>query len=109
MKSPHDSKDSKPIKRLTRLLTSENLWLYLLSLIRKNKKLYAYELDKQIEKRFNFKPNKVMVYVVLYRIENEGLISSEFEERRKYYKLTKKGNETLELARKHFKMLSDKL
>ncbi len=100
---------SKPIKRLKRLLTSGNLWLYLLSLIRINKKLYAYELDKQIEKEFFFRPNKIMVYVVLYKLENEGLISSEFKERRKYYTITKKGIETLELAREYFKILSDKL
>lgn len=100
---------SKPIKRLKRLLTSGNLWLYLLSLIRINKKLYAYELDKQIEKEFFFRPNKIMIYVVLYKLENEGLISSEFQKRRKYYTITKKGIETLELAREYFKILSDKL
>ena len=100
---------SKPIKRLKRLLTSGNLWLYILSLVRINKKVYAYELDKQIEKEFFFKPSKIMVYVVLYKLENEGLISSKFHERRKYYTITKKGIETLELAREYFKILSDKL
>src|SRR3989338_140013 len=96
---------TKPIKRLKHLLTYGNLWIYILTLIRKNKKIYAYALDKQIEKLFSFKPNKIMIYIVLYKLENEGLIKSEFEERRKYYTLTKKGDETLLAAKKYFQML----
>ena len=101
--------DTKPIKRLRHLLTYGNLWIYILSLIRKNKKVYAYALDEQIEKSFSFKPNKVMVYIVLYKLESEQLISSEFEERRKYYKLTKKGNDTLVAAKKYFQSLVKKI
>jgi len=100
---------SKPIKRLKKLLTSGNLWLYLLSLIKAKGEMYAYEIDKEIEKEFLFRPDKIMIYVVLYKIENEGLIKSEFKERRKYYKITKKGEKTLDLAREYFKILADKL
>ena len=50
-----------------------------------------------------------MIYVVLYRLENEGLISSEFQERRKYYTLTAKGQEALAVAREYFRTLSAKL
>ncbi len=99
---------SKPIKRLKRLLTSGNLWLYILS-ISEAGEVYAYELDFEIEKRYKFKPNKIMNYVVLYKLENEGLIKSEFKERRKYYSITKKGKETLKLAREYFKFLSTTL
>jgi|GEM_PF-664682 len=99
---------SKPIKRLKRLLTSGNLWLYILSLA-KQKEIYAYELDSEIEKEFFFRPNKIMVYVVLYKIENEGLIESKYKKRRKYYRITKKGRETLDLAREYFTILSGKL
>lgn len=100
---------STPIKRLKRLLTSGNLWLYILSLISSKGKLYAYGLDSQIEKEFLFKPDKIMVYVVLYRLEKEGLITSEFQERRKYYALTSKGTEALTVAREYFRILADKL
>lgn len=99
---------SRPIKRLKRLLTSGNLWLYILSITEKGE-IYAYELDAQIEKKYKFRPNKVMNYVVLYKLENEGLIKSEFKERRKYYTITKKGKETLKLARDYFKFLSTNL
>jgi DNA-binding PadR family transcriptional regulator len=100
---------TKPIKRLKNQLTSGNLWLYLLSLIKAQKKLYAYNLDSEIEREFFFKPSKVMIYVVLYKLEDEKLIKSEFQERRKYYSLTKTGAQTLENAKQYFKILSDKL
>jgi PadR family transcriptional regulator PadR len=98
-----------PIKRLKRLLTSGNLWLYIMSLVGSEGRLYAYNLDMQIEKRFLFKPDKIMIYVVLYRLEGEGLICSEFSERRKYYTLTEKGKETLTSAREYFRMLAKRL
>ncbi len=99
---------SRPIKRLNRLLTSGNLWLYILSLTEKEK-VYAYGLDREIEKRFSFRPNKIMNYVVLYKLEDEGLISSEHRQRRKYYSITKKGKQALAQAREHFRFLSTRL
>jgi len=100
---------SKPIKRLKHLLTYGNLWLYILSLMSSRKRIYAYALDDEIEKEFFFRPNRIMVYVVLYKLEGEGLIKSELRERRKYYQLTKKGAGTLRLAREYFRILSNKL
>lgn len=100
---------TKPVKRLKHLLTLGNLWLYVLSLIKKNKKIYAYTLPEEIEQKFFFKPNKVMIYIVLYKLEDEKLIASKFEERRKYYTLTKKGQETLDFAKKYFDILSKNL
>ncbi|MFH0736969.1 MAG: helix-turn-helix transcriptional regulator [Candidatus Micrarchaeota archaeon] len=104
-----DNPQLSPIKRLRHLLTSGNLWLYILSLIKRDGELYAYALDEQIEKEFMFRPNKVMIYIVLYRLEAEGLIASRFQERRKYYKITKKGEEALGSARGYFKMLASRL
>ena len=102
-------KTAKPIRRLKNLLTGGNLWLYILSLIKKEGELYAYSLDSAIEKGFMFRPNKIMVYVVLYKLEGEGLISSEFRERRKYYKLTKNGEEALISAREYIRMIAEKI
>jgi DNA-binding PadR family transcriptional regulator len=98
-----------PVKRLRNLLTTGNLWLYILSLIRINRRVHAYKLDEKIEEEYLFRPNKVMIYIVLYKLENEKLIKSEFEGRRKYYTITKKGIETLEFAKEYFKILSEKL
>jgi DNA-binding PadR family transcriptional regulator len=98
-----------PIKRLRNLLTSGNLWLYILSLIEKEGELYAYSLDKRIDEEFLFRPNKILVYVVLYKLEAEGLIFSEFRARRKYYRLTKDGGRALDSAREYFRILAAKL
>lgn len=98
----------KPVKRLDYALKFGNLWLYILSLVKK-RKMHAYTLDDEIEKKFGFRPNKIMIYVVLYKLEAEKLIESNFEERRKYYKLTKKGNSVLEQGRKMLGELKNKL
>lgn len=100
--------DPTPIKRLRHLLTYENLWLYILSILKKRSE-YAYALDSQIEQEFSFKPNKIMIYVVLYKLESEGLIKSEFIARRKYYAPTQKGLETLEFAKNHLSSIIEKI
>jgi DNA-binding PadR family transcriptional regulator len=46
---------------------------------------------------------------VLYRLEAEGLIRSEYKERRKYYALTATGKETLALAKEYFGLLAEKI
>lgn len=104
-----EKSETRPVKRLKHLLTYGNLWIYMLSLVRKNGRVYAYALDEQIEKRFGFRPNKVMVYIVLYKLENEQLISSEFKERRKYYRITTAGEMTLTAAKGYFRMLLKKI
>jgi len=99
----------KPLKRLEQHLTSGNLWLYILSMIKNKGNVYAYKLDEQIEKEFSFRPGRVMLYLVLYKLEGEGLITSKMKERRKYYNLTKKGRKTLESGKRYLSTLSKKL
>ena len=100
--------ETKPIKRLKDLLTTGNIWLYVLSIMR-TKKIYAYTLAEEIETEFYFKPSRVMIYLVLYRLEAEGMIESEFEQRRKYYTLTEKGRKTMAEAKDYLLLLSKKL
>ena len=100
--------EPRPLKRLKRTLTSENLWLYILSVL-KSKKVYAYGLGGEMEKRFGWKHGLITSYVVLYRLEAEGLITSEYEDRRKYYRLTEKGRKTLAKAKAYMKNLSGML
>jgi DNA-binding PadR family transcriptional regulator len=100
--------ETRPLRRLRRHLSIENLWLYILSLIKRDE-CYAYTLPEQIEKEYGFKPSRVMVYIVLHMLEGEGLIKSEQKERRKYYTLTEKGKETLAEAKKEMGKLADRL
>ncbi|MDD5337091.1 MAG: helix-turn-helix transcriptional regulator [Candidatus ainarchaeum sp.] len=103
-----EAKETKPLRRLRDSLTTGNLWLHMLSLMKAGK-VYAYALPESMEKEFRFRPNRVMVYVVLYKLEAEGLIGSAFEERRKYYHLTRKGADTLRRGKKYLAALSRRL
>ena len=103
-------------RRLVRKLTVENLWLYVLSLL-KREPLYGYEVGEKIKKNFGFKPGKVTCYIVLHKLESEGLISSKHPPektrslgpQRKYYVLTAKGEKALERAKSFLKRLSQEL
>ncbi len=104
-----EHQQAKPMARLRGALTAGNLWLYILSLMRHERKIYAYGLPERIEKDFLFRPSRVMIYVVLYKLEAEGLIRSEFEERRKYYHLTEKGKAALNGAKEYLALLAKRL
>lgn len=102
---------SKPFKRLDHLLTYGNIWMYILSLLRREKEVYAYTLGERIEKEFSFKPNMIMLYVVLYKLETEGVIKAAHkkDDRRKYYVLTNKGDSLLKFAKRCLIKLGKKL
>ena len=100
--------ESGAMLRLKRTLTKENMWLYILSLLKK-KKLYAYGLREEIEKNFGWGHGLITSYVVLYKLEKDGLIKSEFEERRKYYEITGKGREELKKAKRYLYALYRRL
>ena len=104
---------SAAYRRLIRKLTVENLWLYVLSLLKKEP-LYGYEVSRKIEENFGFKPGRVTCYIVLYKLQSEGLITSkklreDNEPQRKYSVLTKKGEKALEDAKEFLRRLSERL
>ncbi len=80
-----------------------------MSIIRKDGEAYAYALPEEMERRFGFKCSRVMVYIVLHMLEGQKLIQSSEKGRRKYYKLTKSGSDTLDDAKKYLKMISSSL
>ena len=99
---------SKPVSRLSHSLTHGNIWLAALSLM-KRRKVYAYALPDEISHAFGYSPSKLMTYFVLYKLEDEKLISSKFEGRRKYYELTPAGGKALLEGKKKLAELSKKL
>lgn len=97
-----------PIERLKKSNTIENLWMYILSLLKKGE-IYGWEIPKIIEKEFNFKPGRITPYRVLYRLEKQGFVKSEVKERRRIYRITKKGEEELDLAKAFYKRILNEL
>jgi len=100
--------EPKPLRRLREALTVGNIWLAVLSLMRR-KPLYAYALAEEIERTFRYRPSRIMCYLVLYKLEAEGLIKSAFRERRKYYAITAKGKAALIEAKKYLRATAGRL
>ena len=97
-----------PFERLQKSNTIENLWIYILSLLKKAAKghpIYAWEIPKMIEKEFGFKPGRITPYRVLYRLEKQSFVKSKIEERRRVYQITEKGKNELEKAKNFYKKI----
>lgn len=97
-----------PFKRLQKSNTIENLWIYILSLLKK-REIYAWEIPAMIEKEFKFKPGRITPYRVLYRLEGDNFVKSKMKERRRVYQITKKGEEELEKAKNFYQENLEKL
>lgn len=97
----------KPIDRLKKHTTINNIWIYVLSLLKKED-LHAYTLNQKIKNKFNFKPSRIMMYLVLYKLEDEKFISAYTKDRRKYYKITIKGKNELKKAKEYLIELSNR-
>ncbi|HDO20509.1 MAG: PadR family transcriptional regulator [archaeon GB-1867-097] len=95
-------------ERLVRKLTKENLWLYVISVL-KEKTMYGYEVKKNIKSKFNFSPSTVTVYAVLYRMLREGLIRKVNIDGVTYYTTTEKGLELFNKARRFIESMSNLL
>ena len=97
--------ESRALRRTKRKVTVENLWLYVVSILLERPR-YGYELVEEIHRRFGFRPSRITCYVVLYRLEREGLIRSSGATRsgsggaRVYYEVT-------DLGRREFKAALD--
>lgn len=87
-------------ERLVRKTRKENLWLYILSILRQGP-TYAYQLRSEIKRRFRFEVGEVTAYVVLYGLKSEGCVEVLREESRKeglprkYYSITSEGRALL--------------
>lgn len=96
-----------PLDRLQKLNTKDNLWLYILSLLKRDE-IYAWQIQGAIEREFGFKPGRITPYRVLYRLEKAGFVKSTVKERRRIYQITKKGDLELDKAKDFYrKILQD--
>jgi len=92
-----------PSERFEASITKDNLWIYILTLLKK-KELYAYELNGKIEKEFKFSPGNVTAYIVLQRLKGEGYVKAAYRKKdggpqRHYYSITEKGLAELKKAK----------
>ncbi len=102
-----DEESFKPLDRLRKKLMVENLYIWILILL-KEKKKYAYELRNDIKERFGFAPATVTSYAVLYKLNREGFVEIVEQNpfpNRKYYTITPKGEKLIEETKKVFQDL----
>jgi PadR family transcriptional regulator PadR len=88
----------EPVERLKEKVLKENLWIFLFKLLSQNDE-YAYELRKKINQEFGFWTGRVTGYRVLYLLEKGRYVESYNKGRRRYYRLTDKGQEQLKKAK----------
>jgi len=100
--------ERRPMARLIKSITIENLWLYILSILSK-RKAHAYAMNKEIKKKFGWEAGVVTPYIVLYKLEKDGFIKSAKVGRRVVYKITRKGRRILIDAKKLLRKISRSL
>lgn len=97
-----------PVERLREKVQKENLWIFILRLLKGGKK-YGSEIRGKVKERFGFWIGNVTAYKVLYLLEKDGYVEAEKEGRKKYYTITGKGEEQLEKARDFLSRVESKL
>jgi len=98
----------EPVERLKEKVLKENLWVFIFKILKEDDS-YAYEIRKQVERKFGFLAGNVTSYKVLYLLEKDSYVKSYVKGRRKYYKLTKKGSKQLDKAKDFLKKVKKSL
>jgi DNA-binding PadR family transcriptional regulator len=62
----------------------------------KNGSISGYDMISFIHSKFGFLVSSGTVYSLLYSLERNGLVEGAWIERKRVYKLTQKGNQTIE-------------
>jgi len=96
----------RPSERLKRKIEKENLWLFILSALRKERR-YGNELRELMKKNFGFLIGLMTSYKVLYLLEMGGYVTSKKEGKTVYYEITKKGINELNAGKRFLKDYSE--
>lgn len=97
-----------PFERLQKSNTKENLWIYILAVLKEGPN-YGWDLPGIIEKDYGFRPGNITPYRVLYRLEEQGFVKSELDERRRIYKITSAGEKELEKVKNFYGTIIKKI
>lgn len=89
----------KPSERLKRKVEKENLWLFVLSVLRRQN-LNGIQIKTLVTRRFGFLTGNVTVYKVLYLLEKGGYVKAERNRRNVVYRIRSKGRKELQKARR---------
>jgi PadR family transcriptional regulator PadR len=92
----------KPVERLERKNQKENLWVFILSLL-KTKERYPFEIRDLVKEKFGFWVGNVTAYKVLHLLRRGGYVEEGRSEKtggptRRYYRITDNGRKELKAA-----------
>lgn len=101
-----------PLERLRDSVTKDNLWLYVLSLL-SGRDMYPYEIGREIERNFSFKPGNMTAYLVLQKLEMGGYVRLDRRlvqggPERQYYRITEKGLDELKRGKAEIRKWAEK-
>ncbi|MEM1695078.1 MAG: PadR family transcriptional regulator [Desulfurococcaceae archaeon] len=99
--------EPRALARLKRKLTVENLWLYIICILKgENKPLKAYDIKVKLRELFDVNPPAITVYTVLYRMVRDGLLEKKSNNGEVLYTPTDRG---LEAYRKGLVLIEEVL
>jgi DNA-binding PadR family transcriptional regulator len=104
---------ASPSQRFEKSITKDNLWIYILTLLKK-KELYPYEVRKAIKEQFGFFPGNVTAYIVLKKLKTGGYVKVIKKDQAKgpertFYAITDKGLSELKKAKGIYRRMSSYL
>lgn len=91
------SEQGKLVRQLKRRLVRSFMDVLILAEL-KNQPMSGYDTISLIYKKFRFLPSSGSVYSLLYSLERRGLIKGNWDERKRIYELTPKGEEAVRLT-----------
>lgn len=100
---------TKALERLKRKLTIENLWMYVIKVLKDKGELRAYDIKKELASNFRIRPATITVYVVIYKMCEEGLIESVKSVNDTRYRVTEKGIQVFNDGLRFLSEVIDKL
>jgi DNA-binding PadR family transcriptional regulator len=92
--------ENKFLKQMRRRIVKNFLDTLFLAELKKNQPQSAYALMNLVHRKFGFLISAGTVYALLYSMERKELVIGEPTENKRIYRLTQKGNETIDILLK---------
>lgn len=98
----------RPSERLKRKIETENLWIFILSILKTRKKT-GNEIKNLIKKEFKFSIGEVTAYKVLYQLKKGKYVERKKQGKFVFYKITQRGRNELRKSKRILKSYYSKL
>ena len=92
--------ENKCIKEMRRRIVKNFLDTIVLAELKRTQPQSAYALMNRVHRKFGFLISAGTVYALLYSMERKDLVIGEPTENKRIYRLTQKGNETINIILK---------